>query len=165
MTIDYYNLGEAGLIAFLKTQLASPYFPNADKQVTASDDEILSNGNSYYAITYPGNFPITEVERSATFLQYEWEILLDLLVLWKTSTATVWATFKPYRDAVIQAINHTKAGKTLDRTDFVRNAVIQAEDRPRYIPMRGADPDNPTFTHLGQVCIVTVTMIVPRANA
>jgi len=162
---DYYNTAEAALIAFLKTQLADPYFPNADLQVTASNDEILSNGNDYYAVAYPGNFPISGTEVSSTQIQYEWEILLDLLVRWNKSTAIVWSTFKPYRDAVIQIINHTKAGKTLDRTNYVRNAVIQAEDRPRYIPMRGADPDNPTFTHLGQVCIVTVTMNVPRNNA
>jgi len=88
MSIDYYNSAEAALIAFLKAQL-SAYYPNAAKQVTASDDEILSNGNDYYAVAYPGNFPITEVERSATFLQYEWEILLDLLVRWNKSCSVV----------------------------------------------------------------------------
>jgi len=44
----------------------------------------------------------------------------------------------------------------------VRDAFLQAEDRPRYIPLIGSDPDNPTFSHIGQVCIVTVKMMVPR---
>lgn len=160
---DYYTLAEAGLIALLKDQLADPYYPNANNakspQVTASDDTILNNGNNYYAIAYPGNFPVTET--SSTFMQYDWEIQLDVLSRWPKTTADAWAKFRPYRDAVIQLINHTKQGRNLGNTNFVRNAFIQAEERPRYIPLNPEDPRS-VMTHIAQLCIVTVRMIVPR---
>jgi len=159
MTTDYYSAAENGLIALLKTNLTS-YFPNADKQVTASDDTVYDNGNDYYATTYPGNFPVTEI--SGTRYEYSFEVMLDILSRWKTTELAAWNAFKAYRNAVIDLVNHTNKGHNLNKTNFVRDAFMQAEDRPRYIPLQGTDPDNPTFSHIGQVCIVTVKMIVPR---
>lgn len=157
---DYYSVAEAGLLALLKTQLSS-YFPNGAKQVTASDDTVLDNGNDFYAIAYPGNFPISV--NASSFRTYDWEIRLDILTRWNKNTVTAWSTFKDLRQAVIALINHTEKGRTLGKTNFVKEASVQAEDRPRYIPVRGTDPNNPTMSHVGQICTVTVTMQVPRS--
>jgi hypothetical protein len=158
---DWYKTAEDGLIALLKTELPS-VFPNGAAQVTASDDTVYDNGNDFYATTYPGAFPVTD--RASTHLLYDWEILLDLLSRWKTTESRAWNEngFKALRSAVINLINHTEKGRTLGKTNYVKSAVLSAEDRPRYIPLRGSDPNNPVFTHIGQVCIVTVTMMVPR---
>jgi len=156
---DYYTTVETGLISLLRSELADPYFPNATKQVMASDDTVLDNGNDYYAIAYPGNFPVTETANQ--FLEYSWEVQLDVLSRWNTTEAAAWAAFKPYRNAVINLLNHTLTGRTLGKTNFVRNSLASSEARPRYIPMRGSNPDDPTFTHIGQIFIVTVKQIVP----
>lgn len=160
---DWYKTAEDGLITLLKTELPS-LFPNGDKQVTASDDTVYDNGNDFYATTYPGAFPVTA--KTSSHLIYDWEILLDLLSRWKTTESKAWneSGFKALRSAVINLINHTEKGRTLGKTNYIKSAVISAEDRPRYIPLRGTDPSNPVFTHIGQVCIVTVTMMVPRTG-
>ena len=161
MATDYFALCETGLVNLLKTELVS-LFPNGAKQVTASDDTILDNGNDYYAITYPGAFPVTE--ESSSFLEYSWVILLDLLSRWKESETKAWNEngFKKLRSEVLYLLNHTTKGQTLGKTNWVRSVVISAEDNPRYIPVRGASPDNPIFSHIGQVCTVTVKQIVVR---
>lgn len=158
---DWYKTAEDGLLALLKAELPS-LFPNGDKQVTASDDTVYDNGNRYYATSYPGAFPVAD--RASTHLLYDWEILLDLLSKWDGSESKAWNEngFKALRSAVINLINHTEKGRTLGKTNYIKSAVISAEDRPRYIPLRNTDPNNPTFSHIGQVCIVTVTMMVPR---
>jgi len=160
MTTDFYGIAETGSITLLKTELTS-FFPNGAKQVTASDDTILDNGNDYYAITYPGNFPV--VDTASSFRIYDWEIQLDILARWKTNNAAAWAAFKDLRSAVINLVNHTEKGHTLGKTNYVKSAILGAEERPRYIPVRGTDENNPTFSHIGQVCIVTVTMQIPRS--
>jgi hypothetical protein len=160
---DYYSIAETGLLTLLKTELSS-YFPHGTphgtKHVTASDDTILSNGNDNYAISYPGNFPV--ISTASSFRIYNWEILLDIMVRWKKDTASAWAELKDLRQAIIALINHTEKGRTLGKVNYVREAVIAAEERPRYIPVRGSDPNNPIISHIGQICIVTVTMNVPR---
>jgi len=162
MAVDYWKLCETGLINLLKTELVS-LFPNGANQVTASDDTVLDNGNDNYAITYPGAFPVSEV--TANYLEYSWQIMLDLLVRWKQSEAKAWneSGFKALRAEVLYLINHTQKGRTLGKTNYVRDAVIAANDNPRYIPLRGSDPNNAIFSHIGQVCVVTVKQIVPRA--
>lgn len=161
MAVDFYSsLAEAGLVELLKDELPA-LFPNGEKQVTASDDTILDNGNDYYAIAYPGNFPV--IDTASSFRVYDWEIQLDILARWKTNHAAAWAAFKALRSEVVYLINHTETGRSLGKTNYVRSAMIAAEDRPRYIPVRGTDENNPTFSHIGQVCIVTVTMTVPRS--
>lgn len=158
---DFYSVAETGLLTLLKTELVS-FFPNGDKQVTASDDTVYDNGNLFYATSYPGAFPVNE--RTSTHLVYDWEILLDLLSKWQTTESKAWNDngFKAFRSAVINLINHTEKGRSLGKTNYVRSAVISSEQQPRYIPLRGSDPNNPSFTHIGQVCTVTVTMIAPR---
>jgi hypothetical protein len=156
---DHYSIAETGLLTLLKTELSS-YFPHGIKQVTASDDTILDNGNDNYAISYPGNFPV--ISTASSFRIYNWEILLDIMVRWKKDTASAWSNFKNLRQAVIAEINHTEKGRTLGKINYVREAVIAAEERPRYVPVRGSDPNNPIISHIGQICIVTVTMNVPR---
>jgi hypothetical protein len=160
---DYFVTAETGLLTLLKTELTS-FFPNGDKQVTASDDTVYDNGNDFYATTYPGAFPVTD--RASTHLIYEWELLLDLLAKWKTTESRAWNEngFKALRSAVVNLINHTEKGRTLGKTLFIKSAVISAEDRPRYIPLKTGDPNNLIVSHIGQVCIVTVTMHVPRAS-
>ena len=157
---DYYGLAEAGLISLLKTGLSS-FFPNPDEQVTASDDSVLDNGNDFYAISYPGAFPQTD--EASGFVIYDFEILLDIASRWDTSESDAWNNngFKAYRSEVINLINHTNEGKNLGKTNFVRSALLSAEDRPNYIPVRGADPNNVVYSHIRQVCIVTVKMFVP----
>lgn len=161
MAADYFKLCENGLIALLKTELIS-YFPNGDDQVTASDDTVLDNGNNFYAFTYPGSFPQTETAEG--FVVYSWEILLDVITRWTTTESKAWNEngFKAFRGDVIYLINHTIKGRNLGKTAFVQEAVISAEDRPSYIPLRGSDPANSVFSHIRQVCSVTVRQIVPR---
>lgn len=159
---DYYSLAEDGLLSILKTELAS-YFPQGTKQVTASDDTILDNGNNNYAISYPGNFPVAI--KTSSFIVYNFEVRLDVLVRWNKNTVTAWDAFKDLRNAIIILVNHTQNGRSLGKTNYVvsEETVIQAEDRPRYVPMRGANPDNPIISHVGQICNVNVTMKVPRS--
>jgi hypothetical protein len=158
---DFFVTAETGLLTLLKTELTS-FFPNGDKQVTASDDTVYDNGNDFYATSYPGAFPVTD--RASTHLIYEWEILLDLLSKWRTTESRAWNQngFKALRSAVINLINHTEKGRTLGKTLFIKSATISAEDHPRYIPLKTGDPNNLIVSHIGQVCIVTVTMMVPR---
>jgi len=162
MTTDYYSLAENGLIALLKTELASPYFPHADIQVTASDDTVYDNGNDYYATTYPSRFPVTEI--SGSRYEYSYDVVLDILARWTTTELAAWNAFKTYRNAVIDLVNQTNKGHNLNKTNFVRDAFMQSDVDPRYIPVKGSDPNDPdpTISHIGQVCVVTVKMIVPR---
>ena len=161
MTTDYYKLCEDGLIAFLISDLPL-VFPNGAKQVTASDDTVIDNGNDYYAITYPGSFPQTELTEG--FVVYSWEILLDVMSRWKKTESKAWNEngFKYLRSEIIYLINHTRAGRSLNKTLFVQEAVLSANDSPSYVPLRGTDPGNPVFTHIRQVCMVTVRQLVPR---
>lgn len=155
---DYYSVAEDGLISLLKTDLAS-YFPNGSKQVTDSDDTILDNGNNNYVITYPGSFPIDV--RTSSFVVYDFVMRTDILVRWTDKTVTAWSAFKDLRNAILVLINHTERGRTLGKTNWVKYAFIQSESEPRYIPVRGTDPDNPVMSHIGQICQVTVKMQVP----
>ena len=163
MAIDYWKMLETGLIALLKAELTS-YFPNADKQVTASDDSVLDNGNDFFAITYPGAFPQTE--QSSSFVEYSWEILLDVITRWNTSESNAWNEngFKAFRADVIYLINHTQKGHNLNKTNYVRDAVLSSEDRPNYIPVRGSSGEMVIYSHIRQVCVVTVQQIVPRES-
>jgi hypothetical protein len=161
MAVDYWKNCETGLLNLLRSELSS-LFPHGADQVTASDDTVLDNGNDFYAISYPGAFPQTE--EAAGFIEYSWEILLEVVSRWNQSESKAWneSGFKALRSEVIYLINHTEKGRTLGKTNFIRGAVISADDRPNYIPVRGSDPASAIFSHIRQVCIVTVRQIVPR---
>lgn len=163
MAIDYWKMLETGLINLLIAELTA-YFPNGTKQVTASDDSVLDNGNDFFAITYPGAFPQTEV--TSGFIQYSWEILLDVMTRWNTTESNAWneTGFKAFRGDLIYLLNHTNKGRTLNGTNYVRNAILSSEDRPSYIPVRGSDENNVVYSHIRQVCVVTVDQIVPRES-
>lgn len=158
--MDFYLTAETALLTLLKDGLPS-FFPNPDEQVTASDDSVLDNGNDFYCISYPGAFPQTE--EASGFVVYNMEILLDVISRWDESEDDAWNEngFKAFRSAIINLINHTKDGKLLGNTSYVQNALISAEDRPSYIPVRGTDPNNVTYSHIRQVCVVTVQILVP----
>jgi len=161
MATDYWKLCETGLITLLRTELSS-YWTDATKQVTASDDQYLSAGFDHFAFTYPGAFPQTE--DTSGFIEYSWEILLDLMVRWKTSETKAWNEngFKAYRGDVIYLLNHTQKGRNLGKTQFVRDAILSSEDRPSYIPVSGTEDSMVVYSHIRQVCLVTVRQIVPR---
>lgn len=164
MATDFWRLAETGLINLLRTELAS-YWSDDEKQVTASDDSHLDAGFDFFAITYPGAFPI--LDTTSSFLVYSWEILLDLLTRWKTTESKAWNEngFKAYRADVIYLLNHTNKGRNLGKTNYVRDAVLSSEDRPNYIPVRGTeDSGQVVYSHIRQVCVVTVQMNVPRAS-
>jgi len=158
---DYWLLCDAGLRALLISELTT-LFPDGTKQVTASDDTVLDSGKDNFAITYPGAFPQTE--EAAGFVTYSWEILLELATRWNKTESKAWNEngFKNLRSEVIYLINHTRAGRTLGGVNFVRNAIMSAEERPSYIPVNAPDGSVIAFSHIRQVCIVTVDQMVPR---
>lgn len=157
---DYFSIVEDGLVQLLREELLDTYFPNGDRQVTKSDDSVLDNGNDYYAITYPGAFPITE--DAAGFIEYSWELPMELMVRWLKGEKNTWDLFKAFRADVITLINHTRKGRNLGKTLYVRDVVLSAEEPPSYLPLRGSSPENPVYTHIRQVCTVTVKQLVPR---
>jgi len=164
MATDYWKLCETGLITLLRTELSS-YYSEPTKQVTASDDSYLDSGFDYFAITYPGAFPQSEV--TSGYIRYNWEILLDVITRWKTSESKAWNEngFKAYRGDLIYLLNHTQKGMNLGKTNFVLSAVLSSEDRPNYIPVRGMEDSNMViYSHIRQVCIVTVDQKVPRES-
>jgi hypothetical protein len=90
-----------------------------------------------------------------------WIMVTTFMDLHIPTEQKAWTDFLSYRSDLFNLINTTEAGRTLGRTAGVRNAIMSAQDRPRYIPVnRGATDGAVGF--IAQTMIVIVTYKVNR---
>lgn len=155
---DNYGIIEEAIVTLLRT---APGFvwKNPEQQVTKSNDVYLDQGFDHHAITYPGAFPSSF--GGTDVLTVQWEVLIDLLVRWKTSEEKAWIEFKSYRSKVFNLFNLSYKGRDLDRTPGVTNVTLTAPERPRYIPLN-RDPDTDIVSHVAQVTVLTVTQAINK---
>jgi len=158
MTIDYYNIIEAGAVTYLRTELAS-YFTEPTKQCTQGDDRFLATGYDYFAIAYPGSFP-TEVH-GGTYIRTNWEVIIDTLTRWKTNHSDAWSLFRTFRAELFAVFNVNKIGRTLNGVSYVEKVLISGDERPRFIPVDPTDQySDPAF--IAQAMSLTVTTSIAR---
>lgn len=158
ITTDYFSICEDATVNLLR-DTSEFQWKDSVKQVTKSNDLFLDKGFDTNAITYPGAFPSTF--GGTDVITVQWEILLDLLVRWKTTEKEAWIEFKSFRSKVINLFTLSYEGRTLNRTPGITNTVFTASDRPRYIPLQ-QNPDSDIVSHIAQVTVLTVTQQINK---
>ena len=136
--MNYYDVVENATIALTKNHLdnSATYFKKPEKQVTKSDDSVLSGGYDYFLILYPAAFPTTP--GGTGVFEVNWVITLDMFVRYSTPPVT-WQHFKAFRSDIFNLFNVKKVGRTLDRTDGVRDVLLTGESDPVAYSEEGAD--------------------------
>jgi hypothetical protein len=126
---DYYSEVEDAVIALVKNHLdnRATYFKNPDKQAVKSNDTILTEGFDYFFITYPASFPTTS--GGTGVVEVTWNLGVEIFVLFSTPPNT-WAKFKAFRGDIFNLFNVSKVGRTLDRTNGVKDVLLTGESEP-----------------------------------
>lgn len=156
---DHYDLVVTAFHAMLGESLPE-YFPRPDKQFSKADDTILDNGHDYYVTAYPGAFPIEPMGTGV--YEVDWEVQVELYVRWKKSEKQAWIDFSAFRADIFNLVNVTMKGRTLDRTNGVRDAVLSSADRPSYIPVNSAALDG-AVAFIRQICLLNVPYKINRS--
>lgn len=155
---DHYDLVVTALFALFEKELPF-YFPHPARQFAKADDTILDNGHNYYALAYPGAFPIEDA--GAGVYEVNWEVQLELYCRWTKTEKKAWIDFGAFRADVFNIVNTTMIGRTLNRTAGVREVALGSADRPSYIPVNANALDGPV-AFIRQVCLVNVPYKVNR---
>lgn len=158
-TTDYYSLLETAVKNYVQTRLPDR-FTEPDKQISKSDDTIVTKGFKSFFMMYPGNAPIPyEGARSLgeETIEVTFEILVDAWSRWEGSEAQAWASFKAYRADIFHIFNVLKKGRTINRTAGVKGAFLTITERPRYIPLMAGAKDS-VASHIAQV----MSLYIPR---
>lgn len=133
-----YDVIENAAITLIKNHLdnSATYFKKPEKQVTKSNDTVLGEGFSFFLILYPASFPTTP--GGTGVIEVNWAITLDLFVRFSTPPET-WRNFKAFRSDLFNLFNIQKVGRTLDRTDGVRDVLLTGESDPVAYSEEGSD--------------------------
>lgn len=100
---DWYSLLEKGMADRLRAELKILEYVIKDQQVSDSD-AVLQMGFDYFAIFRPGPFPFLPASyKTGEIIDVDWTTFIHLYVKFKQNDEQ-WATFKPYRNAIIQLL-------------------------------------------------------------
>jgi hypothetical protein len=157
---DHFSICQDAALDLIGDTLTTR-FTNVAKQISKADDSVLKNGYDFFAIAYPGTAPTASMGTGV--IEVTWEILVDVLVRWKTTEAKAWIEFESLRSDLFNLFNLTEDGRTLRRTAGVKPGLVASfDERPRYIPLVAGATDG-AVAFIAQVMKLSVPYKVNKS--